>query len=428
MPKLAASRLADGWTRKPLNEVVSRVTQRNHTGETNALTISAKDGLVSQTDYFNRRVISDDARQYFLLQCGDFAYNKSYSIGHPVGVIRRLDRYERGIVSPLYICFRPNGNVDSNFLRHYFEAGSVDDQIAWVAKEGVRNHGLLNVGVGDFFSIDVDLPPLKEQQRVAEILDSLDESIRSTERLIVKRQSLRDGLLQEFFTRGVGPDGQLRPHHSDAPERYRRWGGGSIPREWVVRLLDQVAVRGSGHTPNREVPSYWDGGIKWVSLADSSKLDRIYITDTAKNISAAGIANSSAVVHPPETVILSRDAGVGKSAILADEMAVSQHFMAWRCGGELNPLYLYYWLQYNKQVFESIAFGSTIKTIGLGFFKRLRIAVPALAEQQVAATVLLQSDGLLSTTKTELAKLRAVKQGLMEDLLTGRVRVTVEGA
>src|SRR4051794_14100235 len=90
---------------------------------------------------------------------------------------------------------------------------------------------------------------------------------------------------------------------------------GAIPEDWAVVLLDSVARRGSGHTPDKTHPEYWGGKIKWISLQDSDRLDRLYIRETAANITPAGIANSSAKMHPNGTVVLSRDAGVGKSAI-----------------------------------------------------------------------------------------------------------------
>lgn len=146
--------------------------------------------------------------------------------------------------------------------------------------------------------------------------------------------------------------------------------------------LDSVARRGSGHTPSQKHSEYWDGDVKWVSLADSSALDKGYIQDTVKKVSTQGIAKSSAVIHPKGAVIVSRDAGVGKSTILGDNMAVSQHFIAWVCDEEkLCPEYLYQWLQSHQKIFERMAVGSTIKTIGLGYFKRLKIPLPGLQTQ-----------------------------------------------
>ena len=146
-----------------------------------------------------------------------------------------------------------------------------------------------------------------------------------------------------------------------------------IPDGWKYDLLETFAKRCSGHTPNKKHSEYWDGGIKWVSLSDSSSLDNGYIFKTDKEISEEGIKNSSAVVHPQGTVILSRDAGVGKSAVMAEPMAVSQHFIAWYCDNKktLNTWFFYNWLQVMKPEFERQAVGSTIKTIGLPYFKKL---------------------------------------------------------
>src|SRR2546430_2329699 len=93
------------------------------------------------------------------------------------------------------------------------------------------------------------------------------------------------------------------------------------PPGWKETLLDELAARGSGHTPDKERPEFWNGGIKWVSLSDGPRLDRGYIKDTEKEISALGIRHSSAVIHPSGTVILLRDADVGRCAILGDDMA-----------------------------------------------------------------------------------------------------------
>ncbi|BBE48921.1 MULTISPECIES: restriction endonuclease subunit S [Rhodococcus] len=216
----------------------------------------------------------------------------------------------------------------------------------------------------DFFSrYRIPSLPIPEQCRIAEILDTLDDQIRTTEKVIAKLKIIKQGALDDFMTRGVSDDGVIRPRTDQAPLLYSADRSGVRPKAWTRGLLDNFATRGSGHTPNKNVPSFWNGGIKWVSLADSSKLDQLYITNTDKEISGEGIANSSAVIHPAGTVILSRDAGVGKSSILAEDMAVSQHFMAWRVGPKLSNFYLYYWLQYMKREFEAIAMGSTIKTI-----------------------------------------------------------------
>ena len=207
------------------------------------------------------------------------------------------------------------------------------------------------------------------------------------------------------------------------PEGYKQTEVGVIPEDWGLPLLDSIANRGSGHTPDKKHPEYWNGPIKWVSLRDSDALDKLFIEETAATVTAAGIANSSAVIHPAGTVVLSRDAGVGKSAIIKTEMAVSQHFMAWQCGANLDNIYLYYWLQAAKPEFERIAMGNTIKTIGLPFFRNLRIAQPPLPEQRAIAAALLDVDALLAKLDQLIAKKRDLKQAAMQQFLTGQTRL-----
>lgn len=270
----------------------------------------------------------------------------------------------------------------------------------------------------------IALPPVPEQTAIVHVLDALDAAIRETEAIIAKLKAVKQGLLHDLLTRGIDAHGELRARQLEAPHVYKQSPLGWIPRDWSVIRLDDIAKRGSGHTPSKNVPCYWSGGIKWVSLADSHRLDKIFISETNKEISALGIANSSAVLLPAGTVILSRDAGVGKSAVLEHEMAVSQHFMAWQCSDKLNNLILYFYLQREKPKFEAIALGSTIKTIGLPYFRRYEISVPPLAEQELVVATLMRAEANVFEHLAEANKLSALNSGLMADLLTGRVRVT----
>jgi type I restriction enzyme, S subunit len=204
---------------------------------------------------------------------------------------------------------------------------------------------------------------------------------------------------------------------------YKESDVGAIPKDWNAVLLDRLAKRGSGHTPDKAHAEYWNGSIKWISLADSPALDQLYIDETVATITPQGIANSSAVIHPAGTVVVSRDAGVGKSAIMRTAIAVSQHFMAWRCGPDLDNHYLYYWLQTAKPEFERIANGNTIKTIGLPYFQALKIPLPPRPEQQAIAAALGDVDALIGALERLIAKKRDLKQATMQQLLTGQTRL-----
>lgn len=191
---------------------------------------------------------------------------------------------------------------------------------------------------------------------------------------------------------------------------------------WPIVKLDSVADRGSGHTPSQSYPEYWGDGVKWVSLADSSALDKQYIQDTAKKISALGLRHSSAVLHPKGTVIVSRDAGVGKSAILGDEMAVSQHFIAWQCDEKkLHNAYLYQWLQSHKREFERMAVGSTVKTIGLAYFEKLSIPLPPIEIQVKVASILADWDTAIEKTKRLIGAKDRSQRGWMQKLVSDQL-------
>lgn len=187
------------WVVITLGEISKRVTRKNKENNLNVLTISAQNGLINQEEYFNKLVSSKDVTGYYLMLKDDFAYNKSYSAGYPMGAIKRLKRYEKGVVSTLYICFRFSNTVDFTFMEQYFESGLHNREIEKVAQEGARNHGLLNIGVGDFFNTNIILPSLPEQQKIASFLSVIDDKIAQTALQIEKMQTWKKGILQQMF-------------------------------------------------------------------------------------------------------------------------------------------------------------------------------------------------------------------------------------
>lgn len=164
--------ISKDWELIRISDIFKRIVQKNRDlSSNNVLTISAQDGLVNQEEYFNRIVASKSLTNYYLLNRGDFAYNKSYSIGYPAGAIKMLEKYETGVVSPLYICFRcEKSQVFREYYKRLFNSGFLNAQILSVAKEGARNHGLLNVSTSDFLNLILPLPPERD---ISKILDEI---------------------------------------------------------------------------------------------------------------------------------------------------------------------------------------------------------------------------------------------------------------
>ena len=188
------------WKERKLKNYFTRLTRKNAENNQNVLTISAQYGLISQEDFFNKSVASEDKSNYFLLLKGDFAYNKSYSNGYPYGAIKRLEYYEKGIVSPLYICMEPQNSFVADYFVQYFEGGLLNGEIHAFAQEGARNHGLLNIAVDDFFNTNVVVPCEVEQQRIAEILATQDKVIELKEKLLKEKQRQKKYLMQQLLT------------------------------------------------------------------------------------------------------------------------------------------------------------------------------------------------------------------------------------
>ena len=169
------------WEQRKLGELVDRVVRKNTNNEsTLPLTISAQYGLVDQITYFNNRVASRDVSNYYLVLNGEFAYNKSTSDGFPFGAVKRLDLYEKGVLSTLYIVFTPKKEqqIDSDFLTVFFDTDRWHKGVAERAAEGARNHGLLNISAEDFFDIDLSVPKdVAEQKQIGAFIRQLNHLI-----------------------------------------------------------------------------------------------------------------------------------------------------------------------------------------------------------------------------------------------------------
>ncbi len=189
------------WKKVHLNEICSRVTQKNTNGRCDlVLTIAAQYGLVSQLDFFNKSVASENLEGYYLLQKGDFAYNKSYSSEYTCGAVKRLERYEEGVLSPLYICFRPDpSKVDSDFLTYYFESRKWHREIMDIFVEGARNHGLLNISVIDFFNTIHRIPNIEEQRAIAKVIKTIIHKMSSEQTILECYVKQRTYLLRQMF-------------------------------------------------------------------------------------------------------------------------------------------------------------------------------------------------------------------------------------
>ena len=201
-PKLRFPGFDEPWKAEKLSDFAERVTRKNTNNETSLpLTISSKDGLVDQISYFNKTVASKDMSGYYLLKNGEYAYNKSYSVGYDFGSVKRLDRYDMGALSTLYICFALKKH-DSDFIKAYFDSLKWYREIYMISAEGARNHGLLNVPTDEFFDTKHYIPmDLAEQRKIADFMIALEHRIEAQQSLVDNLKKHKRGLLRKVFAK-----------------------------------------------------------------------------------------------------------------------------------------------------------------------------------------------------------------------------------
>ena len=200
VPEIRLDGFEGEWVEKRLKDVSKRVTRKNNDlVSERALTISAQFGLIDQEEFFQKKIASKDVSGYYLIKKGEFAYNKSYSTGYPLGAIKRLDKYENGVLSTLYILFKAV-DVDSDYLAHYYESDKWHREVSMCAAEGARNHGLLNIAPVDFFNTRLVIPKeIEEQQAIGVYFSNLDQLITSYQEKITQLETLKKKLLQDMF-------------------------------------------------------------------------------------------------------------------------------------------------------------------------------------------------------------------------------------
>ena len=201
--------LQQTWEQCKLGEIVERVTRKNNGQSNRPLTISAQDGLVDQCEYFDRQVASRDMSNYYLIKKGEFAYNKSYSDGYPFGAIKRLDYYDKGALSTLYIIFKiVDDRIGSDFMVAYYMTSLWHKEISKRAAEGARNHGLLNISTEDFFNSELKIPnDIKEQIKVGKFVNQFDQYITLHQRKLEHLKLKKKSLLQKLFPK----EGEVYP-------------------------------------------------------------------------------------------------------------------------------------------------------------------------------------------------------------------------
>ncbi|BEJ50601.1 restriction endonuclease subunit S [Aeromonas dhakensis] len=266
----------------------------------------------------------------------------------------------------------------------------------------------------------IPFPTKQEQTAIANVLSDSDALIDALEQLIAKKQAIKSATMQQLLTgRTRLPAFALRP--DGTPKGYKPSELGDIPDDWeVVSLGDVIQKVTGGGTPSRANPTYWGNEIPWVTVKDfatfNPSMAQEYITKT-------GLANSSSNLIPRGTLITSTRMALGKAVVYDVDVAINQDLKAIFPNSDVVVSYLFYWFELNAVKIDDLGSGSTVKGLSLGDLRNLSFLLLSSEEQTAIATILSDMDNELQALTQKLDKARALKQGMMQQLLTGKIRL-----
>ena len=265
----------------------------------------------------------------------------------------------------------------------------------------------------DIKNIKIIIPKIQEQERIASILSTVDEQIDNVDALIEKNKELKKGLMQTLLTKGIG--------HT----KFKKTEIGEIPEEWEVKKIIDIATTTSGGTPSRAKKEYYENGIyPWVKTGE---LYNKYISETEEYITEDALKKSSAkLVQEGAVIIAMYGATIGKLSIAKRSVTTNQACCSIICNDNIcYNEYLYYRLDFEKENIINLGAGGAQPNISQDIIKSYKLAIPSIVEQQRIALILSEIDEKIDEYENKKKKLEELKKGLMQQLLTGMIRVTV---
>lgn len=413
LPKLMSKltiqqNIPNGWKETKLSELLVEVNERNRErAELPVLSVTNSRGFVLQSEQFARNLHSKNTSNYKIVSKEQFAYNPARI---NVGSIALLRKWEKGLLSPMYVVFGTKDELLNDYLQYYIQSPRFGVQVSNNTAGSVRKS--LNFNAFEHF--DYVYPESKrEQKKIVEVLASVDEDIKKTQEVIKSTERLKKGLMQKLFTQGIGH------------KKFKKTDLGEIPESWEALPLNDVCIKiGDGL---HGTPEYTDNSefyfINGNNLVDWS----IKILPSTKCISEEEF-NLHKKDLDQNTVLISINGTIGNVALYNGEpVALGKSVAYMTCSEKLNRLYLAYQLESNQiqNYFTKQLTGSTIKNLSLRTIRETQVSVPDLDEQKEIVSILSAVDEKILVNKKLLAKQTKLKKGLMQDLLSGVKRVKV---
>ena len=413
VPKLRFPGFTEDWEQRKLGQFTARVTRKNGGQSDLPLTISAQDGLVDQRKYFNRQVASRDMSNYYLIKKGEFAYNKSYSEGYPFGAVKRLDYYDIGALSTLYILFEiTDKNISSDFIVSYYMTHLWYKEISKRAAEGARNHGLLNISTEDFFDSELNIPnSIEEQVKIGNFIKEFDKFITLHQRKLEHLNLKKKALLQKLFPKNGECYPELRfPGFTDAWEQREFSDIFAEVKSGLSRMLsnDDIGL------PVVRANNIIDGQL---NLVDDIKY--WYKNDPQ------GANTNNYLIEQGDILInfINSEAKMGTAAYVTRrperETIYTTNILRCKVNDEYNPYFIYSltflnsYKNYIASITKPAVNQASFTTVD---FKKYSIKIPTVKEQNQIADLIETFNKLITLHQRKLDHLQLQKKALLQQM------------
>lgn len=399
VPSVRFASFTEPWEQRKLGDVAHRIARKNEGESKLPLTISAKYGLVDQRTFFNNQVASKDMSGYYLLRKGEFAYNKSTSGDSPWGAVKRLEKYEKGCVSTLYICFGLDG-ADPDYLVAYYETDRWYKAIQMIAAEGARNHGLLNIAPDDFFDTVLALPPSREEQKlIGSFLARLDNLITLHQREHDRLLNVRSSLMQKMFPKVDEVAPSLR--FSDYSE------------PWAAHKLGDLVTRYDQRVPT-PTDDYVRLGVR--SFARGTFLEKVSADQAIGETELRKVGVDNLIVN----IVFAWEQAIAITSSEDTVALVSHRFPQFSFNeGQCPDFYRYALLdpRFKHHLWLASPSGAgRNKTLRIDEMLGYELLVPTEAEQRTIAAFFKNLDQSIETRQRECDALAHVKSALLQKM------------
>ena len=393
IPKLRFPEFSGEWEKSELGKFTQEITRVNSNSDAPIMMISAANGFILQSNKYSKEMTGQSLKKYIELHAGEFAYNHGASKLKKYGACFCLD-LDKARIPFVYHCFKlTEGNT--KFFSYLLNRTQLDSELARYISSSARMDGLLNISYTDYMKINISVPTLAEQQKIADFLSNVDSIITTETKILKNLQKKKKALMQKLFTQ------QLRFKSDD----------GTDFTEWEEKKLGDVCSYIGGVTPSKKVKEYWNGNINWASVKD---ITGKYLYETQDKISQLGADSSATNICEPDSLLLITRMSPGKTVITKCITAINQDLKIVK--SDINVEFLHLLFQSIQTKIDEKTSGTTVKGISIEGLNQIDIRLPCKAEQQKIADCLSSLDSLIQTQQKVVTTWQQRKKALLQQM------------